>query len=56
MLSTFNNFSFKMEDSPTMNNASELRVHEFEKALPKTEGVEAAERLNKVVTSIVHQV
>lgn len=33
------------------NNASELRVHEFEKALPRVEGDEAAERLNKVVTS-----
>lgn len=44
-----------MEDSPTTNNASELRVHEFEKALPRTEGDETAERLNKVVTSIVHQ-
>lgn len=38
-----------------MNNASERRAHEFEKALPKTEGVEVAERLNKVVASIVHQ-
>lgn len=41
--------------SRCMNNASERRAHEFEKALPKTAGVEVAERLNKVVASIVHQ-
>lgn len=38
--------------SRCMNNASERRAHEFEKALPKTEGEEAAECLSKVVASM----
>jgi hypothetical protein len=35
-----------------MNKASERRAHEFEKALAKSEGVEAAEHLSKVSMSI----
>jgi hypothetical protein len=38
-----------------MNKASERRAHEFEKALPKIEGVEAAEHLSKVSMSTSEQ-
>jgi hypothetical protein len=44
-------FSVETEDVPTMNKASERRAHEFEKALAKSEGVEAAEHLSKVSMS-----
>ena len=40
--------SVQTEEVPTTNKASERRTHEFEKALPKSEGVEAAEDLSKV--------
>jgi hypothetical protein len=50
-----NSFSVETEDVPTMNKASERRAHEFEKALPKSEGVEAAEHLSKVSMSTSEQ-